>query len=129
MRYHLFQKIFEKVVKIKKTSFLLNKCLVSIGQHCKGPSINDVPPFSQFFILVQELNKGSSINDVTPIFLFSDPPPSPCHPSYALKITPNCHFLYPPPSPFGVTSFMDDPLRKKTFFSPDQPVVTIEDQV
>ena len=28
------QKIFEKVVKIKETSFLLSKCLVSIGQHC-----------------------------------------------------------------------------------------------
>ena len=36
MRYHLFQKIFEKVVKIKETSFLLSKCLVSIGQHCKS---------------------------------------------------------------------------------------------
>ena len=30
MKYHLFQNIFEKVVKIKETSFLLSKCLVSI---------------------------------------------------------------------------------------------------
>ena len=51
--------------------------------------------------------KGLSINDVTPIFLFLDPPPSPCHPNYALKITPNHQFLYPPPSPSGMTSFMD----------------------
>ena len=34
MRYHLIQKFFEKVVRIKETSFLLSKCLVSIGQHC-----------------------------------------------------------------------------------------------
>ena len=34
MRYHLFQKAFGKMVKIKETSFLLSKCLVSIGQHC-----------------------------------------------------------------------------------------------
>ena len=36
MRYHLFQKFFEKVVKIKETSFLLSKCLVSIAHHCKN---------------------------------------------------------------------------------------------
>ena len=59
----------------------------------------------------RNFGKGSSINDVIPIFQFLDPPPSPCHPSYALKITPNCHFLYPPPSPFGVTPFMDGPLH------------------
>ena len=35
MRYHLFLKFFEKVVKIKETSLLLSRCLVSIGQHCK----------------------------------------------------------------------------------------------
>ena len=35
MRYHLFLKFFEKVVEIKETSFLLSRCLVSIGQHCK----------------------------------------------------------------------------------------------
>ena len=34
MRYHLFQKFFGKMVKIKETSFLLNKCLVSIAHHC-----------------------------------------------------------------------------------------------
>ena len=34
MKYHLFQKFFEKVVKIKETSFLLSKCLVSIAHHC-----------------------------------------------------------------------------------------------
>ena len=34
MRYHLFQKVFEKMVKIKETSFLLSKCLVSIAHHC-----------------------------------------------------------------------------------------------
>ena len=34
MKYHLFQKFFEKVVKIKETSFHLSKCLVSIGKHC-----------------------------------------------------------------------------------------------
>ena len=34
MRYHLLQKFFEKVVKIKDASFFLSKCLVSIGQHC-----------------------------------------------------------------------------------------------
>ena len=28
-------KFFEKVGKIKETSFLLSKCLVSIGQHCR----------------------------------------------------------------------------------------------
>ena len=39
MRYHLFQKFFEKVVKIKETSFLLSKCLVSIGQHCTAKCI------------------------------------------------------------------------------------------
>ena len=33
MRYHLFQNICEKVVELKETSFLLSKCLVSIGQH------------------------------------------------------------------------------------------------
>ena len=36
MRYHLFQKFFGKMVKIKETSFLLSKCLVSIGQHCSS---------------------------------------------------------------------------------------------
>ena len=35
MRYHLFQKFFEKMVKIKETSFLLSKCLVSIAHHCR----------------------------------------------------------------------------------------------
>ena len=34
MRYHLFQKVFGKMVKIKETSFLLSKCLVSIARHC-----------------------------------------------------------------------------------------------
>ena len=34
MRYHLFQKFFGKMVKIKETSFLLSKCLVSITRHC-----------------------------------------------------------------------------------------------
>ena len=34
MRYHLFQKIFEEVVKIKETSFLLSKCLISIAHNC-----------------------------------------------------------------------------------------------
>ena len=34
MRYHLFQKVFGKMVKIKETSFLLCKCLVSIAHHC-----------------------------------------------------------------------------------------------
>ena len=34
MRYHLFQKFFGKMVKIKETSFLLSKCLVSIAHHC-----------------------------------------------------------------------------------------------
>ena len=29
-------KFFEKVLKIKETSFLLSKCLVSIGQHCNS---------------------------------------------------------------------------------------------
>ena len=62
-------------------------------------------------------SKGPSINDVTPIFQFFDPPPSPCHPSYALKITPNCQFLYPPPSPSGVTSFIDGPLGKWSRYS------------
>ena len=33
MRYHLFQKFFEKVIRIKETSFLLSKCLVSIAHH------------------------------------------------------------------------------------------------
>ena len=44
MKYHLFQKFFEKVVKIKETSFLLSKCLVSIGQDCsKGAEmVSDV---------------------------------------------------------------------------------------
>ena len=36
--------------------------------------------------------KGLSINSVTPFFQFFDPPPFPCHYSYALKITPNHHF-------------------------------------
>ena len=35
MRYHLFLTIFGKVVKIKQTSFLLRKRLVSIAHHCK----------------------------------------------------------------------------------------------
>ena len=35
MRYHLFQKFFGKMVKIKETSFLLIKCLVSIAHHCR----------------------------------------------------------------------------------------------
>ena len=34
MRYHLFQKFSKKVVKMKETSFLLSKCLVSIAHHC-----------------------------------------------------------------------------------------------
>ena len=34
MRYHLFQKFFEKVIKIKEMSFLLSKCLISIAHHC-----------------------------------------------------------------------------------------------
>ena len=34
MRYYLFEKFFEKVVKIKETSFLLSKCLISIAHHC-----------------------------------------------------------------------------------------------
>ena len=34
MRYHLFQKVFGKMVKIKETSFILSKCLVSIARHC-----------------------------------------------------------------------------------------------
>ena len=42
MRYHLFQKFFEKVVKIKETSFLLSKCLVSIGQHCNNSKGIDI---------------------------------------------------------------------------------------
>ena len=43
MRYHLFQKTFEKVVKIKETSFLLSKCLISISQHCKTKNFNFLP--------------------------------------------------------------------------------------
>ena len=43
MRYHLFQKFFEKVVKIKGTSFLLSKCLVSIAHHCMGYPISLIP--------------------------------------------------------------------------------------
>ena len=35
MKYHLFLTIFGKVVKIKQTSFLLSKCLVSIAHHCR----------------------------------------------------------------------------------------------
>ena len=35
MRYHLFQKFCEKVVKIKETSFLLSKCCISIAHHCR----------------------------------------------------------------------------------------------
>ena len=35
MRYHLFKKFFEKVVKIKETSFLLSRCNISIAHHCK----------------------------------------------------------------------------------------------
>ena len=45
MRYHLFQKVFGKMVKIKETSFFLSKCLVSIARHCRKTedvSINDV---------------------------------------------------------------------------------------
>ena len=34
MRYHLFKKFFEKVVKIKEMSFLLSKCKNSIAHHC-----------------------------------------------------------------------------------------------
>ena len=33
MRYHLFKKLIENVIKIKETSFLLSKCLVSIARH------------------------------------------------------------------------------------------------
>ena len=40
MRYHLFQNYFEKVVKIKERSFLLSKCLFSIGQHCSAKFFN-----------------------------------------------------------------------------------------
>merc|ERR1711928_93648 len=39
MRYHLFQKLFGKMVNIKETSFLLSKCLVSITHHCKFAKI------------------------------------------------------------------------------------------
>ena len=45
MRYHLFQKFFGKMVKIKETSFLFIKCLVSIGQHCNGHSCLEVGGF------------------------------------------------------------------------------------
>ena len=34
MRYHLFQKFFEKVVEVKEMTFFLRKCLISIAQHC-----------------------------------------------------------------------------------------------
>ena len=39
MRYHLFQKFFGKMVKMKETSFLLSKCLVSIAHHCNAYSV------------------------------------------------------------------------------------------
>ena len=35
MRYHLFQKLYGKMFKIKEMSLLLSKCLVSIAHHCK----------------------------------------------------------------------------------------------
>ena len=44
MRYHLFQKFFGKMVEIKKTAFLLSKCLVSIGQHCSSSGPGTVAP-------------------------------------------------------------------------------------
>ena len=44
MRYHLFQKFLEKVVKIKETSFRLSKCWIHFAQHCiffaEGASIS-----------------------------------------------------------------------------------------
>ena len=36
MNYHLFQKLFGKMIKIKKMSFFFIKCLVSIAHHCKS---------------------------------------------------------------------------------------------
>ena len=42
MRYHLFQKFFVKMAKIKEMSFLLSKCLISIGQHCKIGSFHAI---------------------------------------------------------------------------------------
>ena len=40
MKYHLFQKVFKKMVKIKETSFLSSKCLVSVARHCsKVPNV------------------------------------------------------------------------------------------
>ena len=38
MRYHLFKKFYEKVVKIKETSFLLSKCKNSIAHHYRFSS-------------------------------------------------------------------------------------------
>ena len=42
---------FEKVVKLKETSFLLSKCLVSIGQHCTFVSLTVTHSFSFSFII------------------------------------------------------------------------------
>ena len=36
MRYHLFQKFFGKMVKIKETSLLSQLCWFSINNHCKS---------------------------------------------------------------------------------------------
>ena len=48
MRYHLFLKFFGKVVKVKQTSSLLRKCLVSIAHHCK---LNKFGLFFDLFVI------------------------------------------------------------------------------
>ena len=55
MRYHLFQKVFGKMVKVKETSFLLSKCLVSIAHHCIFLGTCRIILSSSMYVYSQEL--------------------------------------------------------------------------